>query len=64
MIDYTTLQLTPIPPAIAELQNSNSLLKKRNEALIYALIGLAVVVLVIAKITNNNKTDDKTERKD
>lgn len=48
MIDYTTLQIEPIPLAIISLQKTNSLLKKENELfkdiVVVVLIGSAIFI--------------------
>ncbi len=60
MIDFTTIQANPIPPAIIELQRANANLTSENKAIKTAIkISFGVLAIYIAyKIYKKHKEDD------
>ncbi len=65
MIDYTNIQLNPIPPTIISLQKANTGLKTENNVYrnVYIIIGLSTAVL-IAYILYKNIQKEKEHSKD
>ena len=64
MIDFTTLQANPIPPAIFELQNANASLTAENKALKTAIqIGLGLLAsYIIYRIYKKHKEDEANKK--
>jgi len=63
MIDFTTIQTSPIPPQILELQEQNLVLENRNQFLKNLILGISVVafLLLINQLTSNAKPTDIQE---
>jgi len=65
MIDFTTVQLNPIPPSVVNLQNQNMALQKENTSfraiLIFGgvILGLFITIEVIKKLEETKKIDEK-----
>lgn len=65
MIDCTKLELNAIPPTIAELQKTNSVLNHKNDMLSNILIvGIMIIGLIIAsEITIYLKEEDERKNR-
>ena len=65
MIDFTTLQIEPIPVSIITLQNTNTILQKENKAfkniMVCVLIGGAIYVgyQILKRIEENEQYNSR-----
>lgn len=62
MIDFTTIELNPIPLPIKELQMANSSLEKNNKVLnviVWGVIGLGVAILTYNALKNYKNEEPK-----
>ena len=64
MIDFTTIQANPIPPAIVELQKANTNLTTENKAIKTAIYISAAVLMgyLVYRIYKKNKEDEANNK--
>jgi hypothetical protein len=64
MVDITKVQLNPIPPPIAELQNTNAKLLNNQKTIntVFYSLGLLITVIIVLSILNQNvETNERRE---